>query len=83
MLRRLQAAHIRGLNSNAGLARSLAYFQTVAGDWRYLVEHPAVIAGIRAEEVAAAVRTYLVPENRTTAVLVSAEPAGAEAGGGS
>jgi predicted Zn-dependent peptidase len=70
VLRRLQAARIRSLDSNSGLARNLAYFQTVAGDWRYLVEHAGVIAGVTAEEVAAAVRRYLVPENRTTAVLV-------------
>ena len=70
VLRRLQAARIRSLDSNSGLARNLAYFQTVAGDWRYMVEHAGVIAGITAEEVVAAVHTYLVPENRTTAVLV-------------
>lgn len=77
VLRRLQAARIRSLDSNRGLARNLAYFQTVAGDWRYLVEHAEVLAGITADEVAAAVRTYLVPTNRTTAVLV---PTGNAAG---
>ena len=82
VLRRLQAARIRSLDSNSGLARNLAYFQAVAGDWRYLVEHAGVIAGVTAAEVAAVTRTYLVPENRTTAALVPTPVAGTGSGGG-
>jgi predicted Zn-dependent peptidase len=67
--RRLEAARVRALTSNAGLARRLAYFQTVAGDWRYSEEHPKVLATVTAEEVAEVARTYLVPDNRTVAVL--------------
>ncbi|GAB4255280.1 MAG: pitrilysin family protein [Deferrisomatales bacterium] len=67
--RRLEAARVRALVSNAGLAGRLAYFQAVAGDWRYLEEHPRVLETITPEEVAAAVRRYLVPDNRTVAVL--------------
>jgi predicted Zn-dependent peptidase len=67
--RRLEASRVRALISNAGLARRLAYFQTVAGDWRYVVEHPRVLATVTAEEVAEVARIYLRPENRTVAVL--------------
>mgnify|MGYP001821011261 FL=1 len=33
---RLEASFIRSLASNAGLAAKLSYYQTVAGDWRYI-----------------------------------------------
>ncbi|MDW7709419.1 MAG: pitrilysin family protein [Deferrisomatales bacterium] len=69
VVRRLEAARVRSLVSNAALARQLAYFQAVAGDWRYLEEHAAVLAGVTPEEVAAAARTYLTAANRTVAVL--------------
>ncbi|MHB8764432.1 MAG: M16 family metallopeptidase [Deferrisomatales bacterium] len=72
VLRRLEAGRVRALNSNAGLAQQLAYFQAVAGDWRYLEEHSRVLATVTPEEVRDVVRTYLVPQNRTVAVLVSA-----------
>jgi predicted Zn-dependent peptidase len=68
--RRLEAARVRALISNAGLARRLAYFQTLAGDWRYLEEHPKVLATVTAEEVAEVAGTYFVPDNRTVAALL-------------
>lgn len=69
VLRRLEAARVRALDSNAGLAGQLAYFQTLVGDWRYLERHANVLATIKAEEVAEVARIYLIPENRTVAVL--------------
>ncbi|MEW6488994.1 MAG: pitrilysin family protein [Thermodesulfobacteriota bacterium] len=73
VVRRLEAARVRSLLSNGALAQQLAYFQAVAGDWRYLEEHAGVLATVTPEEVAEVVRTYLVEENRTVAVL---RPAG-------
>ncbi len=67
--RRLEASRVRSLLSNAGLARQLAYFQSVAGDWRYLEEHTRVLATITPEEIAAVAQTYFVPGNRTVAWL--------------
>ncbi len=69
VLRRLEASRVRALVSNAALARQLAYFQAVAGDWRYLEDHPRVLATVTPAEVAEVARTYLVPTNRTVAVL--------------
>lgn len=73
VVRRLEAARVRSLLSNAALAQQLAYFQAVAGDWRYLEDHAGVLATVTPEEVAEVVRTYLTEENRTVAVL---RPAG-------
>ncbi len=75
VVRRLEASRVRALLSNAGLARRLAYFQALTGDWRYLEELPRELATVTPEEVAETARTYLVPDNRTVAVLV---PAGEE-----
>jgi len=71
VVRQLEADRVRALVSNAALARQLAYFQSVAGDWRYLERHAGILATVTPEEVAAMARTYLVPENRTTAVIRS------------
>lgn len=70
--RRLEAARVRALLSNGALAQRLAYFQTVAGDWRYLEEHARILPTITAEEVARVARAYFTPENRTVAALRTA-----------
>jgi len=69
VVRQLEADRVRSLLSNGALARQLAYFQSVAGDWRYLERHAGILATVTPEEVAEAARKYLVPENRTVAVL--------------
>lgn len=66
---RLATDRLRFLRGNDGLARMLSYYQSVAGDWRYLVDYDQQVAGITAQEVMAAAGTYLVPENRTVATL--------------
>ena len=67
---RLEASFIRSLASNAGLAAKLSYYQTVAGDWRYIEEHTKQIAKITAEDVKRVAAQYLVDKNRTVATLV-------------
>lgn len=73
---RLRVDRVRSLQDNDGLARMLTYYQTVAGDWRYLVDYERVVAEITPEEIMAAARTYLTPTNRTVGTL-------SQAGGGS
>ena len=68
---RVAADFLRGLDSNEGLASQLSYFQAVVGDWRYVVSHRKVVAGITPEDVARVARTYLVPANRVVATLVT------------
>lgn len=68
-LNRLRTDHLRGLQSNGGLARTLSYYQSVAGDWRYLAEYDAVVSTIRAAEVTELVRRYLTANNRTVVTL--------------
>jgi predicted Zn-dependent peptidase len=58
-----------GLNSNESLARQLAYFQTIAGDWRYLVTHGERMAKITVGDVRKTAAAYLNPHQRTIATL--------------
>ena len=67
--KRLRTDQIRGLKSNSGLARMLAYYQSVAGDWHYLVEYEKNVASITAEEIMQVARKYFTPKNRTVTVL--------------
>lgn len=81
---RLRADRLRMLKENEGLARMLTYYETVAGDWRYLVNYDDVIATITAEDVMKVASTYFRPTNRTVAVLRRGEAEKTEgaAGGG-
>jgi predicted Zn-dependent peptidase len=72
---RLRVDRLRMLKGNNGLARMLTYYQTVAGDWRYLVTYDREVASITAEEVMAVARAYFVPANR---VVVSLDKGGAQ-----
>ena len=66
---RLRADRLRYLKGNSGLARMLTFYQTVAGDWRYLVDYDRVMDTITAEEIVDVARRYFRAENRTVASL--------------
>jgi predicted Zn-dependent peptidase len=66
---RLATDRLRYLKTNSGLARMLTYYQTIAGDWRYLVDYDEEVASIGAEEIMATAKCYFSPANRTVAVL--------------
>lgn len=62
---RLRADNLRHIRSNDGLARSLTYYYSVAGDWRYLTGYDQMIATITPDEIARVARDYLTKENMT------------------
>ncbi len=66
---RLRVDHLRTLQSNDGLARMLTFHQSISGDWRYLIDYEEQISLITAEDIQRVAATYLVPSNRTVAVL--------------
>ena len=68
---RLEAGFIRSLNSNAGLASRLSYYQVVAGDWRYIEEHLGIIERVTPEDVMEVAKKYLIKKNRTIAEIVN------------
>lgn len=65
----IRADFIRGLDSNAGLAGMLSYYEALLGDYRYLAEYTTAIDRITADDILKAAGTYLTAENRTVATL--------------
>lgn len=64
----LRATLLWALNTNVSLAEQLAFFQTMAGDWRYMVTHGDIIATVTPEEIRSAAQRYLQPTQRTIAI---------------
>jgi len=72
----LTAEFLRGLQTNMDLAEKLAYYQTVAGDWRYILRWEERIRKISAQDIQRVARKYLVERNRVVAAVVP--PSGKE-----
>ncbi len=70
---RLVTDQLRHLKSNSGLARMLTSYQSLVGDWRYLVNFQAEIERLTAEDLMAVARTYFTRQNRTVVVLQKGE----------
>ena len=70
MLNNLDADLVRALRSNGGLASQLALFQTVAGDWRYVLKSRDKIAAVRPADIQRVATEYFTKSNRTVATLV-------------
>ena len=65
----IQADFIKRQNSNEGLASMLSYYETLLGDWRYIVNYGKKVESIGPEELREAANRYLVPDNRTIAII--------------
>jgi predicted Zn-dependent peptidase len=70
VINNLDADLVRALRSNGGLASQLALFQTVAGDWRYILKSRDKIAAVTAADVQRVATRYFTKLNRTVGVLV-------------
>jgi predicted Zn-dependent peptidase len=70
VLNNLDADLVRALRSNGGLASQLALYQTVAGDWRYVVKARDKIATVRPADIQRVAAEYFTKSNRTVATLV-------------
>lgn len=70
VLNNLDASLVRSLRSNSGLASQLAFFQTVAKDWRYILKVRDKIASVTPADIQRVAAQYFVKSNRTVATLV-------------
>ena len=70
VLNGLDADLVRSLRSNSGLASQLAFYQTVAGTWRYVLSARDRIAAVTPADVQRVASQYLTKANRTVGVLV-------------
>jgi len=68
-----EAAFVRRLRSNSGLASQLSYFEVLAGDWRYMLEQIEAVRSVTAEDIQQVAQTYLTKRNRTVAELVNVQ----------
>jgi predicted Zn-dependent peptidase len=66
----LDADMVRALRSNSGLASQLALYQTVAGDWRYILKARDKIAAVTPADIQRVASQYFTKSNRTVATLV-------------
>jgi len=67
----MEAGYIRRLQSNSGLAYYLSDYESITGDWRYMIRYMDEIRKITPADVMEAAKKYLVKTNRTVATLVS------------
>lgn len=65
----IEANLIWELDSNMGLVRMLSFFESLAGDWRYLYKLQERIRKIVPADVTRVAGTYFVPERRVTVFL--------------
>lgn len=66
----MEASFIRRLGSNEGMASQLAYFETIAGSWKYILQFRETVQKITAEDVQRVAKKYFTVSNRTVATLV-------------
>ena len=66
----LDADMVRALRSNSGLASQLALYQTVAGDWRFILTSRDKIAAVTPADIQRVATQYFTKSNRTVATLV-------------
>jgi predicted Zn-dependent peptidase len=57
------------LQTNDGMAGTLTYDQTIFGDWRHVLVFQQRIRDMKAEDLQAAARKYLVRDNETIGML--------------
>lgn len=70
VINNLDADLVRALRSNSGLASQLALYQTVAGDWRYVLKSRDKIAAVTPADIQRVATRYFTKSNRTVGILV-------------
>ena len=84
ILKQVDAGFIRNLSSNAGMAQQLAFYEGIAGDWRYVLDWRETMYRITPEDIMRVAKTYFTKSNRTVGTLVKKEavaPAGEDTEG--
>jgi len=74
IINNLDADMVRALRSNSGLASQLALYQTVAGDWRYILRSRDKVAAVTPADIQRVATQYFTKSNRTVATLVKKPP---------
>jgi zinc protease len=64
------AAYYRSLQTIAGKASAIGNQQVIFGDWHRMGTYEAQINAVTAADIQRVMKTYLLPTNRTVAILV-------------
>jgi predicted Zn-dependent peptidase len=67
----IESSMVFDLESNKGIARLLAQYQTLFGDWRHAVDYLSVIKKISIQDIAAMKNRYFTEKNRTVGILIN------------
>ena len=78
ILNQIDAAIVRSLRSNSGMASRLAYSQAVHRNWRETFQRRDRIAKVTPDDIQRVATAYFVKSNRTVATLVRPEASKAE-----
>jgi predicted Zn-dependent peptidase len=70
ILNQLDAFLIRSLSTNSGLAAQLAYYEAIAGSWRYLLDAREKISKVSPDDIQRVAKKYFLKSNRTVATLI-------------
>ena len=81
ILKQVDARFIRNLSSNAGMAQQLAFFEGIAGSWRYVLDWRENIYKVTPEDIMRVAKTYFTKSNRTVATLIKKEAVASDAEG--
>lgn len=73
VLTNARANLVRSLNSNMGLALSLAETRAQQGDWRRVFTYMDDLQSVTLEDLQRVANTYLVPDQRTVGMIVNRE----------
>jgi predicted Zn-dependent peptidase len=73
ILKQIDAGFIRALSSNSGMANQLAFYEGIAGDWRYILDWRKKMYEITPDDIMRVAQTYFNKGNRTVATLVKKE----------
>jgi predicted Zn-dependent peptidase len=71
VLKLIDAAFVRALQSNSGMAGWLASSEATAGSWRYMLTWRDEIRKVKPEDVVRVAQSYFTEENRTVGTLVT------------
>ncbi len=65
----MEADFIRNLASNAGMASQLCQYQSILGDWKFMMQYLEGIKKVTPEDIQRVAKKYFTPRNRTVVRL--------------
>lgn len=68
-INKIESSTVFDMSSNKGVAHAINYYQTIFGDWQYLLRYLEEIRNVSVEDVRTVMKKYFTRENRTVGLL--------------